>query len=338
MWRVLTAACVGAALAGACQAPQQIPTTLPSRPHPSQAIRDGADRGERATQALRGEFEGVDPGDTVARYRPFLEPRDRMARSNEVRVDAPRFVQVTASTRTDSVAMDRRPNAARLSLHGLRVAGRAGLHALRHHRTTHRAAGEFSPALADGRALPWGATADTGPAIDAADRSTSRTIARVRSQDLRARLLSDTVTNEAVPQHLMHAGYPIALRYAHSLSEARSPVVSDQLSAPTVRAPRKTRLVLIKSVDRPQAAPGDILTFTIQYHNIGDDPIRRVVIVDSLVQRLEYVPESATSSRKARIHTELNSLGKPEIYWHIQEPIDADAFGTVRFKAKVLSF
>jgi uncharacterized repeat protein (TIGR01451 family) len=42
-----------------------------------------------------------------------------------------------------------------------------------------------------------------------------------------------------------------------------------------------------------EAEPGDTLTFTITYRNMGNTTIRTATIVDSLLPRLEYVKGSA---------------------------------------------
>ena len=261
-----------------------------------------------------------------------------MARSNEVRVDAPRFVQLTASRHVQEVAHEVRITQSVLAVRGQRLASRWAAQAVRQRWAAIQSANEQGPALADGRTLPQGATADLSPAVDAVDRAAALNAGRAFSRRLRARVISQTATSEALAKQLTHTGFPIALEEAHGLIEARAPGMPQQVSAQVVRPLRKARLVLVKSVDRRQAKPGDVLTFTIQYHNIGDDAIAHVLIVDSLAERLVYVPDSATSSRKANIEIKRNPLGKAEIYWHLDGQVAPDEFGTVTFKAKVMSF
>ena len=336
------AICVAGALSSACQTPTTTPADPPKprrlRPHPSQAVRDGADHAERATPDRHGRFEGVEPGDTVARYRAPFERRDRMARSNQVAVDVPRFVQVTGTVQVQEFACGTGINRSVLAVQGQPLAGQTGSVAVRQRRGASQTANELSPALADGRMLPSGATADASVAVNAVDRSTAASTADVFSRRVRGTVISQAVVHEALPKHLVHAGYPLAIDEGHSLIEARGLGTPLQLSAGVPPAPRKPRLVLVKSVDRAQAAPGDVLTFTVQFHNIGDEALGNVLIVDSLAERLQYIPDSACASRKAKIETRLNALGKAEIYWRIQGTIAPDEFGTVQFKAKVTSF
>ena len=57
--------------------------------------------------------------------------------------------------------------------------------------------------------------------------------------------------------------------------------------------PQRPGLAIIKRVNAAEAEPGDTLTFTITYRNMGNTPIRSASIVDSLLPRLEYVKGSA---------------------------------------------
>jgi len=49
----------------------------------------------------------------------------------------------------------------------------------------------------------------------------------------------------------------------------------------------------VKLADKQIAKPGDIVTFTIRYDNIGDREVHDVVIIDNLTPRLEYIEDSA---------------------------------------------
>ncbi|MCG8372048.1 MAG: GEVED domain-containing protein [Balneolales bacterium] len=41
-------------------------------------------------------------------------------------------------------------------------------------------------------------------------------------------------------------------------------------------------LVIVKAVDKPQALPGDTLLYTIEYENLGDEPISEVIVTDEV--------------------------------------------------------
>ena len=62
--------------------------------------------------------------------------------------------------------------------------------------------------------------------------------------------------------------------------------------------PNRPGMAIIKRVSATEAEPGDTLTFTITYRNMGNTPIRAATIVDSLLPRLEYVKGSAKGPRE----------------------------------------
>ncbi|MGC1720739.1 MAG: hypothetical protein WA746_17305, partial [Isosphaeraceae bacterium] len=51
--------------------------------------------------------------------------------------------------------------------------------------------------------------------------------------------------------------------------------------------PRRPGMAIIKRVSAAEAEPGDTLTFTITYRNMGNTTIRAASGVDSLLPRLE---------------------------------------------------
>jgi uncharacterized repeat protein (TIGR01451 family)/uncharacterized repeat protein (TIGR02059 family) len=51
-------------------------------------------------------------------------------------------------------------------------------------------------------------------------------------------------------------------------------------------------LVIIKAVDKAQAMPGDTLTYTINYENLGDEPISQVEVVDEVPAFTTYFSSS----------------------------------------------
>ena len=66
--------------------------------------------------------------------------------------------------------------------------------------------------------------------------------------------------------------------------------------------PCEKPLLLCKSVDCKCTQIGDVVTFMLKYTNPGEEPIRNIVVSDSLTGRLEYVPgsQSPTATRCSR--------------------------------------
>ncbi len=98
--------------------------------------------------------------------------------------------------------------------------------------------------------------------------------------------------------------------------------------------PNKPGMAVIKQVDNGEALPGDVLTYTITYRNMGNIPITAVAITDSLLPRLEYVRGSARGPTGAVFTAGENRAGSTELRWEIGT-IAAGAQGAVQFQARV---
>lgn len=99
--------------------------------------------------------------------------------------------------------------------------------------------------------------------------------------------------------------------------------------------PDSPRIRLIKCASTGAAELGEEVEFALRYDNVGDQPIGNVTIVDNLATRLEYVPDSAKSSRDAQFFTEPNEGGSLVLRWEIAEPLNPGEGGVLRFKARV---
>jgi uncharacterized repeat protein (TIGR01451 family) len=95
------------------------------------------------------------------------------------------------------------------------------------------------------------------------------------------------------------------------------------------------KLRVVKTADKSIAEPGDIVTFSIRYDNIGDREVRDVVIVDNLTPRLEYVDDSATCDVNGVLETEDNGEGSLILRWVLDEPLRGRSGGVVTFQARV---
>jgi uncharacterized repeat protein (TIGR01451 family) len=94
--------------------------------------------------------------------------------------------------------------------------------------------------------------------------------------------------------------------------------------------------VVTKSVEPTTAVkPGDVVTFTIQYHNGTRAPATDLMLSDSLSGRLEYVPGSAQSDRPANVTTVSNEVGSVVVRFEIPGPVPPGQGGTIKFQAKV---
>lgn len=95
------------------------------------------------------------------------------------------------------------------------------------------------------------------------------------------------------------------------------------------------QLRVVKVADRQSALPGEIITFTIRYDNLGPREVHHVRIVDNLTPRLQYVEDSATSDRAGQLVVEDNGEGSLVLTWELEEPLEPHTGGVVTFQALV---
>ncbi len=114
-------------------------------------------------------------------------------------------------------------------------------------------------------------------------------------------------------------------------------VTGDQRAQATYRydEPNSPCLRVIKIASRKVAQPGEIVDFTIRFDNLGDQTIQRVVLIDNLTTRLEYVPTTAQSSLRADFTTEVNDGDSLVLRWDFADPLPPGKGGLVRFNCKV---
>ncbi|MFN6130954.1 MAG: hypothetical protein ACK6DC_16820 [Planctomycetota bacterium] len=95
------------------------------------------------------------------------------------------------------------------------------------------------------------------------------------------------------------------------------------------------RVRLCKVASEQIASPGDVISFTIRFDNVGDSPLKNLVVTDSLAPRLEYVDASQQSSLPASFATTPNEAGSKVLRWEFENAIKPGEGGIVRFDAKV---
>lgn len=95
-------------------------------------------------------------------------------------------------------------------------------------------------------------------------------------------------------------------------------------------------LRLCKIADKSEAQSGEIVTFTIRYDNIGDQPISKVTIIDHLMPRLAFVADSAASTVPARFSSQEQLESETLVLrWELEQPLAMGQGGIVRFQARV---
>ena len=81
--------------------------------------------------------------------------------------------------------------------------------------------------------------------------------------------------------------------------------------------------------------PGETVTFKLQVENVGDSAVTHVTLVDNLVTRLAYVPDSQTCSVDADFEAVDNSEQSVKLQWKLKAPLAVGESATVEFKCLV---
>ena len=95
------------------------------------------------------------------------------------------------------------------------------------------------------------------------------------------------------------------------------------------------RLRLVKLADKEVAKPGDVITFTIRFDNLGDRELQLVRVIDNLTPRLEYVDDSATSDLPGSISVDDNGEGSHILRFELDNPLAGSTGGVITFQAKL---
>jgi uncharacterized repeat protein (TIGR01451 family) len=94
-------------------------------------------------------------------------------------------------------------------------------------------------------------------------------------------------------------------------------------------------LKIIKLADKHVAHPGDIVTFTIHFDNVGERELTSVRIIDNLTPRLQFIEGSADSDREGRLDVEDNGEGSLVLTFELAGPLPGKTGGTVTFQTRV---
>jgi uncharacterized repeat protein (TIGR01451 family) len=95
------------------------------------------------------------------------------------------------------------------------------------------------------------------------------------------------------------------------------------------------RLRIVKVASCCSARPGDEITFTLRFDNIGEQSIGNVTLLDNLTTRLEYLPDTAECSLPADFSADENEGESLTLRWNIRDPLKPGEGGIIRFRCRV---
>ena len=321
----------GVPLAYTASGPWTPPGIIPPWPA-DEYLHDGGNAGPPIRVGLKGELLGLEMEDTVARYST-LDGRTLVEPSNKVSLYSPRFHAVRQVV---DVEINQQRN---------------------------RATGVVEPVkpLSPRTSEPVGLNTQnlqavrgigTNPALQLRGRKSHSTLLA----ELRPRAFDNfyrVYENLAVIRTGIYVGHeePILAKgtqaaVAWSHKQAVQIYLDQQAAGAAVvsQKPQETygigsapnpRLRIVKVASTPVAEPGDEVSFTIRFDNVGNQPIGSVQIIDSLTTRLEYVPDSAQCSLKAQFSTQPNEGESLIVRCVLGEPLPAGKGGVFRFRCIV---
>jgi len=99
--------------------------------------------------------------------------------------------------------------------------------------------------------------------------------------------------------------------------------------------PADPKLRVVKVASTKFAEPGDEVSFTIRFDNVGNQLIGNVTIIDNLTTRLEYVGDSAECTLAADFYTQPNEGDSLVIRCEVRDPLPPGEGGILRFRCVV---
>ena len=297
-------------------------------------IINGGDDGSQAYPTNRGEMRHLAPNDTVATFETadgtrMLEP------SNKIRLYSPRFGSVRQVQGTRAGVQRTVLNQAAVDVALGKQESAVGIDI--------RSQEEHSN-LARGKLAPTGTSANQPGGGVSSAQGTDENVALIKLGDLGNSLMtSDTTVLEGIRaaegvqyvagwDKLQEVGVEIERTSAQGLELLQAAESVYVVETDT----KSSKLRLLKTASKRQAAPGELVEIAIRYENIGETPITRLAVYDSLAARLQYVDESSKSSRPASFTQKVNEAGSLELKWEINEEISPHQYGVISFMVRVL--
>lgn len=301
---------------------------------PDEYLCDGGDR-DWPVHYNESQRLGLDTEDTVAEYVDH-NGKERMKPSNKVCVYAPRF----AAVRTVSQPVLSESLRTTVGMNHTTAEGELRTRLTMTQKTKRDAAGGIR---VRSRA--------SGMDMESAGAGITQDVAAILHDKINNLFQSYNFTLAGDLDQTTAARLNYGLRAAVAWSQDHSPAITGQVEQPTeglheVWAATITviddepsnepgELQIAKFADKKEAQPGDVITFTIRYRNIGPNEVHYVRIVDNLTPRLDYVDDSATSDRDGRLAVEDNGEGSLVLTWELSDSLPAKADGVVTFQARV---
>ena len=296
---------------------------------------DGGDLEPALVVRKDATVAGLNPTDTIAYYETY-DGKLCVTPTNRVPIYAPRFGavrQVTGSVLTEQAL------------------------------ATERILAPVSPSRFDDKNLVSSMTQPVAPqgeeSVSLIDAFRDRNLGIPMAQVLPPHRMSDAIVPfEAIDFFrtgiLKHEDIPVLGQYLQNAKAWESPesvevLIDGQAAAIAIdvkRAqdvhvyelpPGKCSLRICKAASHMIANSGDQITFTIRFDNISTQPVEKLVILDSLTPRLEYIQESQQSSvaPAPEFSSEPNEVGSTVLKWEFKSSLKPGEGGVLHFRCLV---
>jgi len=318
---------------------QQVPGAAPwrpsgiSRPWPKdEYIHDGGDANDNVKVNHEFRVFGLEQGDTIAHY-DTVDGQRKVQPSNRVDIYAPRFASVRKVSNLSAHERHLRPagNAlnARINLHEENQLATTTIQPIQ----ANRQIGSKSAVIHRGRQFGGTMSRNQGTAglQDALMPHENFQLVKTGTyEQLEKAQLAISVDSAITWSHDTAVQVVIDKQNAHAL-------VGDQRAQATFgfKETGTPQLRIVKMASTKAAKPGEFIDFTLRFDNVGTQTIGNVTVIDNLVTRLAYVPDSQKSTIKADFLTERNNGDTLVLRWEITDPIPAGKGGVIRFRCKV---
>ncbi len=314
-----------------CPPQMQLQVVNPQGIDPNEFLCNGSDNAPGARVVIGDQITGVGPEDTVVSYHSEC-CGNQLATSNRVCIYAPRFASVRRVTGAELGELAIGPKRV------LRQDAAVGV-------------GRELPGLAvTGRDRLYRQDWLRGPdAVLARDRGVpvENVLQPLLAEEIIQLLANLSVVRSEV---LVGVDIPALQRLAQaavvwSVDQEVAVVVNGQAPETITRdrAVRELvvyecqggRLRICKCADVCDGEPGDTVTFFLRVDNVGDEPLRDIVLTDRLTNRLGYVEGSQKCSVPAGFEIEENGSDSLRLTWKLSDELKPCEGATIEFKCKV---
>jgi uncharacterized repeat protein (TIGR01451 family) len=308
-----------------------------AKAYPDEYICDGGDRGH-PVHYFGDEMQGLDTEDTVAEFKD-QDGKNHVQASNRVCVYAPRFGAVrTVSGPGIGVKIDKAAG-------GTDIAGIGALESQRGmiegvHRSIASGVGSNQSANGVENSQPAHAAEKTDEIIQTAkvDQGLESKVS------LGLNLLRTTDVHELNLQILEPGKSSTQTGFGMSGSTTQATQTYStfrvQATVGSEKGARPGKIHITKEASPRIAKAGDIITFTIQFRNVGDYNVQEVRIIDNLTPRLTYVDGTGQidvgDGAGGGLTVLPNKEGSQTLIFELDEPLKGGESGSITFEAKVL--